>query len=135
MSQKKNPDYSLKDLQPSQFYISQAKLSNIQAWFHKDDLSNFEPLPVKVLDGIPILTDGHTRAVVAILAGLESVPLVYEEDELDWNLYRYCVEQCNQKGIHSPYDLVDRVISAYEYEEKWIGWCEQISSKLQQNQK
>ncbi|MBF1088952.1 MAG: hypothetical protein HXL46_02670 [Solobacterium sp.] len=135
MSQKKNPDYSLKDLQPSQFYISQAKLSNIQAWFCKDDLSNFEPLPVKVLDGIPILTDGHTRAVSAILAGLESVPLVYDEDELDWNLYRYCVEQCNQKGIHSPYDLVDRVISAQEYEEKWIGWCEQIPSKLQQNQK
>ena len=130
MSQKQYPDYSLKDLQPSQFYISQAKLSNIQAWFHKDDLSNFEPLPVKVLDGIPILTDGHTRAVVAILAGLESVPLVYEEDELDWNLYRYCVEQCNQKGIHSPYDLVDRVISANEYEEKWIGWCDQINTKL-----
>ena len=135
MSQKKNPDYSLKDLQPSQFYISQAKLSNIQAWFRKDDLSNFEPLPVKVLDGIPILTDGHTRAVVAILAGLESVPLVYEEDELDWNLYRYCVEQCNQKGIHSPYDLVDRVISACEYEENWIGWCNQVHSKLQQKQK
>ena len=135
MSQKKNPDYSLKDLQPSQFYISQAKLSNIQAWFRKDDLSNFEPLPVKVLDGIPILTDGHTRAVVAILAGLESVPLVYDEDELDWNLYRYCVEQCSQKGIHSPYDLVDRVISAHDYEEKWIGWCEQIPSKIQQNQK
>ena len=131
----KDPNYLLKDLQPSQFYISQAKLSNIQAWFHKDDLSNFEPLPVKVLDGIPILTDGHTRAVVAILAGLESVPLVYEEDELDWNLYRYCVKQCNQKGIHSPYDLVDRVISACEYEEKWINWCEQISSKLQQKQK
>ena len=113
MSQKKNPDYSLKDLQPSQFYISQAKLSNIQAWFRKDDLSNFKPLPVKVLDGIPILTDGHTRAVSAILAGLE----------------------CNQKGIHSPYDLVDRVISAHEYEEKWIGWCNQVHSKLQQNQK
>ena len=135
MSQKQYPDYSLKDLQPSQFYISQAKLSNIQAWFHKDDLSNFEPLPVKVLDGIPILTDGHTRAVAALLAGLESVPLVYDEDELDWKLYSYCVKQCKQRGIHSPYDLVDRVISAYEYEEKWIGWCEQISSKLQQNQK
>ena len=135
MSQKQYPDYSLKDLQPSQFYISQAKLSNIQAWFHNDDLSNFEPLPVKVLDGIPILTDGHTRAVAALLAGLESVPLVYDEDELDWKLYRYCVKQCKQRGIHSPYDLVDRVISAYEYEEKWIGWCEQISSKLQQNQK
>ena len=135
MSQKQYPDYSLKDLQPSQFYISQAKLSNIQAWFHKDDLSNFEPLPVMVLDGIPILTDGHTRAVSAILAGLESVPLVYDEDELDWNLYRYCVEQCKQSGIHSPYDLVDRVISAKEYEEKWIGWCDQIHSKLQKDQK
>ena len=135
MSQKQYPDYSLKDLQPSQFYISQAKLLNIQAWFHKDDLSNFEPLPVKVLDGIPILTDGHTRAVSAILAGLESVPLVYEEDELDWKLYRYCVEQCKQRGIYSPYDLVDRVISAHDYEEKWIGWCDQIHTKLQQDQK
>ena len=135
MSQKQYPDYSLKDLQPSQFYISQAKLSNIQAWFHKDDLSNFKPLPVKVLDGVPILTDGHTRAVFAILAGLESVPLTYEEDELDWNLYRYCVEQCKQRGIHSPYDLVDRVISAHDYVEKWIGWCDQIHTKLQQDQK
>ena len=43
MSQK-NPNYLLKDLQPSQFYISQAKLSNIQAWFCKDDLSNFKGL-------------------------------------------------------------------------------------------
>ena len=135
MIQKQYPDYLLKDLQPSQFYISQAKLSNIQAWFRKNGLSNFEPLPVKVIDGIPILTDGHTRAVSAILAGLESVPLVYDEDELDWNLYRYCVEQCTQKGIHSPYDLVDRVISACEYEEKWIGWCNQVHSKLHQNQK
>lgn len=90
---------------------------------------------MKILDGIPILTDGHTRAVSAILAGLESVPLIYEEDELDWKLYRYCVEQCKQKGIHSPYDLVDRIISANDYEEKWIGWCEQIPSKIQQNQK
>ena len=114
MSQK-NPNYSLKDLQPSQFYISQAKLSNIQAWFCKDDLSNFKPLPVKILDGIPILTDGHTRAVSAILAGLESVPLIYEEDELDRKLYRYCVEKCKQNGINSTYDLVYIIISSNEY--------------------
>ena len=93
-------ELKLKDLQPSQFYISERKLREVNEWFHPADLSNFEPIPVKMLDGIPVMTDGHTRAVAAVLAGLDKVPLVWDEDELSWEIYRRCILECKARGIH-----------------------------------
>ena len=64
-------ELKLHDLQPSQFYISEKKLHDIREWFDPKDLSGFEPIPVKMLDGVPVMTDGHTRAVAALLCGLD----------------------------------------------------------------
>ena len=32
----------------SQLYISEDKIKNVLAWFHKTDLSNFAPLPCMI---------------------------------------------------------------------------------------
>ena len=61
------------------------------------------------------MTDGHTRAVAALRAGLDRVPLVWDTDELDWRLYRACVTACRRRGIDSPADLMGRIISAESY--------------------
>ena len=53
----------LSDIHPSQFYISLEKLRQVEKWFRPDDLSHFEPVPVKRLNGRIIFTDGHTRAL------------------------------------------------------------------------
>ena len=74
---------SLRDLQPSQLYISQEKLSVVQAHFDFSDPQNVEPIPYKVLDGQKVITDGHTRAFAAHLAGLEVLPAYDDPDELD----------------------------------------------------
>ena len=95
-------ELNLKDLQPSQFYISEKKLRDIQAWLDPADLSGFEVIPVKLLDGVPVMTDGHTRAAAALLAGLDTVPLVWDTDELDWRMYRRCVEECRRRQVFSP---------------------------------
>lgn len=87
------------DIQPSQFYISEEKLEQIGRWFEPGDLSGFEAVPVKELDGQVIFTDGHTRAYAAWLAGLERIPLVWDEDELDWEAYRLCADACRKRGI------------------------------------
>ena len=89
LSQKMNiEEFLLMDLQPSQFYVSQKKLETVNAWFDPADLSNFEPLPIKLLAGKVMLTDGHTRAWAAYCAGLERVPLVWDTDDwLDWGAY------------------------------------------------
>ena len=54
-------ELKLHDLQPSQFYISEKKLHDIREWFDPQNLSGFEPIPVKILEGVPVMTDGHTR--------------------------------------------------------------------------
>ncbi len=128
-------ELKLKDLQPSQFYISAKKLKDIECWLDPADLSNFEPVPVKLLDDRPIMTDGHTRAVAAIRAGLNAVPLVWDEDELDWDMYRACVKACWERKIFSPMDLLARIISEEDYKEKWDRWCDVMQAEILQNRK
>ena len=103
---------TLRDIQPSQFYISESKLGLVESWFDPKDLSSFEAIPVKLLDGIPVMTDGHTRAAAALRAGLVSVPLVWEQDELDWEMYEKCVEECRRRDILFRFiALMDEAVS------------------------
>ena len=121
---------TLKELQPSQFYISETKLSSVESWFDPYDLSGFEPIPVKILDDIPIMTDGHTRAAAALRAGLVSVPLIADPDDLDWDMYRECVRECRNRGVNTPADLLSRIISETEYKEKWDAWCDEMQAEV-----
>ena len=124
-------EMTLRDIQPSQFWVSAGKLAEIEKWFDPGDLSNFEPITIKMLDGVPMMTDGHTRAVAAIRAGLARVPLAWEPDEWDWAMYRRCVEECRGRGIASPYDLVGRVISAADYRVLWDDWCDAMHGEVE----
>lgn len=124
----------LKDLQPSQLYISEKKLRAVEEWLDASDLSNFEPIPIKQLDNRPVITDGHTRAVAALRAGLDTVPLVWDEDELPLDMYRACVAACREQKIKSPEDLLPRIVSEDAYREKWYKWCEGMQAELTQNE-
>lgn len=123
-------ELTIKDLQPSQFYISQKKIDDINKWFNPNDLSNFEPIPIKILDGEIVITDGHTRIVAALQNGLYKVPLVYDEDELNWDMYRECVKECKKLNITSPLSLLSRIISEDEYEIKWNKWCDEMQQMV-----
>ena len=123
-------ELTLADIHPSQFYISEQKLSAVERWLTPSDLSNFDPIPIKLLDGVPVMTDGHTRAVAALRAGLAAVPLVWDEDELDWRMYRACVLACRSRGISSPWDLLDRIVSAEEYAVQWDQWCDRMQASV-----
>ena len=128
-------DLKLKDLQPSQFCISEKKLSDIGRWFDPADLSGFDPVPVKILNGIPVMTDGHTRAVAAVLAGLDTVPIVLDEDDLDWDMYLACVKACRERNIFSPYDLITEIVPEEEYTLKWDRWCDIMQAEILLNRK
>lgn len=119
----------LLDIQPSQFYISQEKINKIKEWFQPQDLSNFEPIPIKELNGNIIFTDGHTRAWVAYEAGLNEVPVVWDEDDLDWELYQKCVGACLNRGVKTIADLKERVLSPEDYVIKWDYWCDELQEK------
>ncbi len=48
-------------LQPSQFYLSEAKLRAVQAWLDKGGLSLFQPVPVKSLGGRILPESAYTE--------------------------------------------------------------------------
>ena len=124
---------TLLDIQPSQFYVSEEKIHEIKLWFDKNDLTNFTPIPIKELNGRIIFTDGHTRAWVAYTVGLKIVPLIWDEDDLDWEAYQMCVDACVERNVHTVADFEGRILSGVDYKEKWDSWCDSLHESLEQN--
>ncbi|MCJ7739294.1 MAG: hypothetical protein MUQ10_18610 [Anaerolineae bacterium] len=117
-------------IQPSQLYISSAKLAQVQAWWWPRRVEQLSPIPVVQLDGIIVATDGHTRASAAYRAGLRAIPVVWEADELDWDAYRACEDWCRAGGIRTVMDLEGRVVSPSAYEELWLDRCRRMHEEL-----
>jgi hypothetical protein len=125
----------LDQLQPSQLYISQEKLNSVQAAFDLSSSEGVRPIPVKDLCGLRVMTDGHTRAFAAFLAGLKSVPIYDDPDDLDWEAYQICVDWCRAEGIHSVADLAGRVVKAEDYKRLWYDRCRVMQVDLAKKRK
>ena len=117
-------------IQPSQFHLSLNKIAKIKNWFNPEDLSNFEPVPIKVIDGKVIFTDGHTRAFVAFSYGLKKIPTTFEKDVLDWDMYKCCIDACRQKGIYTIKDLETEILDEIDYDLKWNKWCDAMQKSV-----
>ena len=111
----------LADLQPSQLYVSEKKLAEIER--ELGECRPMKPVPVKLLGGRRVLTDGHTRAFAAFRRGDRTIPAFWETDELDWEAYQICVGWCLEAGIGSVADLVGRVLTSDDYKRLWLDRC------------
>ncbi len=119
---------SLDEIQPSQLFISSAKLSRVMTGLLR--LEALDPVPVKP-GNRPFFTDGHTRAFAAFLCGVSEIEVFWEDEDLDWEAYAICVQWCEQEGIHTIADLKDRVVSPKEYEVLWLKRCEEMQKDLE----
>ena len=117
-------------IQPSQLYISQSKLNRVLETIERGDIQMFEPIPIKEIDGELVSTDGHTRAIAWLLSGNEYVDVVWEDEDLDWEAYRICVQWCKDEGITKIPDLKQRVISHEDYEILWYERCKKMQDDL-----
>lgn len=117
-------EFSILNLQPSQFYLSEAKLETIRTWFQADDLSQFEPISIKQIDDQWIIVDGHSRLFVAYQHGLEMIPVQLEQEDWNWDFYRFCIQATKDKGITSIADLGTEILTAVDYDTLWINWCD-----------
>jgi len=122
--------FPLSQLQPSQLYISTAKLAHVLAWWQPPTLETLEPIPIKRLNGRVIYTDGHTRAFAAYRLGFTEVPVVWDEDDLDWEAYKICVDWCLDAGIRTIACLEGRVVPPEQYETLWHDRCQVMQDEL-----
>lgn len=118
------------DIQPSQLYISEKKLAKIKEKFNSKDISTLEVIPIKKIGKEIFYTDGHTRAFAAFQAGFTEIPVIWEDEELDWELYKICMNWCKNAGIYSIADLSDRVVNQKDYEILWYKRCDDLHKKL-----
>ena len=111
----------LEDIQPSQFYVDEEKLSAVSDFIQKAEDIIIQVLPD---EDRYISLDGHTRLYYAVLQGWKHVRAVTEVSD-DW-VYGF-VEEARKRGIREPKDMI--MVSHEEYEKKWIGFCDEYFSR------
>jgi hypothetical protein len=108
--------YNINKLQPSQFYISSEKISNIASW-----AKNAEDFIVPILKNGDelIILDGHTRLYLAKTLNIDEV-YVYEDssDDYIWGF----VDEARKRNVYTINDL--KLVSKEDYEVLWNKFCD-----------
>ncbi|RLI65524.1 MAG: hypothetical protein DRO88_04340 [Promethearchaeia archaeon] len=124
---------------PSQLFLNKDKLKAVQSKYidTKGELnfSYFEPVPIKKRHGKVFFTDGHHRAFLAYQLGYQTIPIEWDTDDLDWELYDICVQWCEESKISWIGDLASRILSTPDYEILWIKRCENMHREIIDKQK
>ena len=114
---------NIRDLHPTQLYLSEKKLLDIQMLYQSVELINVDPISVLAFGDCLLITDGHHRAYQALLAGRDTISAEFDRDGGD-ELYHLYAQACEERKINSVLDLKHRILPQDEYEAKWYNWCD-----------
>ena len=116
-------EVNIKDLHPSQLYLSEKKLQDIQMFYQSVEKHNLNPISVLTFGDYLLITDGHHRAYQALLIGQNTISAEWDRDGGD-ELYYLYAQACEERKIYSVLDLKNHIVSQDEYEAKWYNWCD-----------
>ena len=116
-------EVKIKDLHPTQLYLSEKKLQDIQMLYHSVERQNINPISVLAFGDRLLITDGHHRAYQALLAGQNTISAEFDKDGGD-ELYHLYAQACEERKIYSVLDLKNHILAQDEYEAKWYNWCD-----------
>ena len=116
-------EVNIKDLHPSQLYLSEKKLQDIQMLYQSVEKHNLNPISVLTFGDYLLITDGHHRAYQALLIGQNTISAEWDRDGGD-ELYHLYAQACEKRKIYSVLDLKDHILPQDEYEAKWYNWCD-----------
>ena len=114
---------NIRDLHPTQLYLSEKKLLDIQMLYQSVELINVDPISVLAFGDCLLITDGHHRAYQALLAGRDTISAEFDKDGGD-ELYHLYAQACEERKIYSILDLKNRILPQDEYEAKGYNWCD-----------
>ena len=114
---------NIKDLHPTQLYLSEKKLEGIQTLYQSAEIINVDPISILAFGDCLLITDGHHRAYQALLAGRDTISAEFDRDGGD-ELYALYAQACEERKITSVLDLKHRILPQDEYEAKWYNWCD-----------
>jgi hypothetical protein len=124
----------LSEIRPSQLYINSSKISAIKKQY-SSLLKSVPPVSLKKLGGKIFYTDGHTRALAVFLKGLKEISVVWEDEELDWELYEVCLKWCEEEGMNTIGDLQNSIIDNDNYQLFWLDRCKRLEKQMESSRK
>ena len=116
-------EVNIKDLHPSQLYLSEKKLQDIQMLYQSVEKPSINPISVLAFGNRLLITDGHHRAYQALLLGQDTISAEFDKDGGD-ELYHLYAQACEERKIYSVLDLKNHILPQDEYEAKWYNWCD-----------
>ena len=116
-------EVNITDLHPTQLYLSEKKLHDIQMLDQSAEIINMDPISILAVGNRLLITDGHHRAYQALLAGRDMISAELDRDGGD-ELYALYAQACEERKITSVLDLKHRILPQDEYEAKWYNWCD-----------
>ena len=114
---------NITDLHPTQLYLSEKKLQDIQMLYQSAETIQVDPISILAFGNCLLITDGHHRAYQALLAGRDTISAEFDRDGGD-ELYALYAQACEERKITSVLDLKHRILPQDEYEAKWYNWCD-----------
>ena len=114
---------NITDLHPTQLYLSEKKLQDIQMLYQSVEIINVAPISVLAFGDCLLITDGHHRAYQALLAGRDTISAEFDKDGGD-EIYHLYAQACEERKISSVMDLKHHILAQDEYEAKWYNWCD-----------
>ena len=124
-------EVNIKDLHPTQLYLSEKKLQDIQMLYQSAEIINMDPISVLAFGDCLLIIDGHHRAYQALLAGQKTISAEWDKDGGD-ELYHLYMQACEERKIYSILDLKNHILPEDEYEAKWYNWCDGFNQAAKQ---
>ena len=121
---------NIRDLHPTQLYLSEKKLLDIQMLYQSVELINVDPISVLAFGDCLLITDGHHRAYQALLAGRDTISAEFDRDGGD-ELYHLYAQACEKRKIYSVLALKNHILPQDEYEVKWYNWCDGFNQAVE----
>ena len=122
---------NIADVHPTQLYLSEKKLQDIQMLYHSVERPNINPISVLAFGDCLLITDGHHRAYQALLLGQDTISAEWDKDGGD-ELYHLYAQVCEERKIYSVLDLKNHILPQDEYEAKWYNWCDGFNQAAKQ---
>ena len=116
-------EVKIKDLHPTQLYLSEKKLQDIQMLYQSVEKPSINPISVLAFGDRLLITDGHHRVYQALLTGQNTISAEWDKDGGN-ELYRLYAQACDKRKIYSVLDLKNHILPQDEYEAKWYNWCD-----------
>ena len=113
----------LTDLHPTQLYLSEKKLQDIQVLYQSAEIINVDPISILTFGNRFLITDGHHRAYQALLTGQDTISAEFDKDGGD-EIYHLYAQACEERKIYSVWDLKHHILPQDEYAAKWYNWCD-----------